>query len=141
VGGWDGDSGTTATAVKDNNIVRGLIGNVQYNPSDARHVWQEPRQWLLDQNNNIHRVVGQARKSNDLAQYLEVELSRPIAPVPGVLASPAAGGTGTPYYYLANTTPNFGLAYTNVVTDLWYVPLTDSNRMILTPVYVTVKEL
>ena len=30
---------------------------------------------------------------------------------------------------------------TDIVTDLWYIPVADSNEVRLTPVYVTVREL
>lgn len=142
VGGFDGDMGTNPTNVADNAIIRGMAPNIRYNPSDARHAWQEPRQWLLDQNNNIHRVVGQARKSNDPTKYLEIELTRPVAPV---MRGNNAPSTGTPYFYLAQgplgTGEYPGFAYDKVVTNLWYVPLTDSENKTLTPVYATVKEL
>ena len=41
-----------------------------------------------------------------------------------------------PVYFLPAGTP-----FDDVVTTIWYIPPVDSNGLILTPVYVTVREL
>jgi len=46
------------------------------NFNDPHQSWQEHRQWLLDQNNQIHRVVGQS-----IDDVVEIELSRPLKPI------------------------------------------------------------
>lgn len=45
---------------------------------DPRKAWQGHRQWLLDQNNNVHRVVGLRTTDDD---GFEIELQRPLRPV------------------------------------------------------------
>jgi len=152
MGGIDGDP-TTAI---DNALVAGTVDGTFYDAADARQAWQEPRQWILDQNNNIHRVLGQFREDyNNSTGDVEVELSRPIAPVlaRNDTATTPGTGTDTPYFYV--DTPigwqSDLMAERKVVTNLWYMPVelpVDSDldgdedyRLTLTPVYVTVKEL
>lgn len=168
-GPWDvGGPNPNPGAYEDDAIVLGTRDGVLYNPEEAAHAWQEPRQWLIDQNNSIHRVLGQTRESYENNQGdVEVELTRPLTPVLGgidAVGNPApkfnaAGislGYSTPYYYrfTGGLPVNYGFIGTNVVTDIWYIPLTmkyDSNGdgeidgtdddLTLTPVYATVKEL
>ncbi len=93
-----------------------------YNPSNPAQGWQAPRQWLLDQNNNIHRVLAGRRNSSDGP----VELLRPV---PRMLP--------VPVYFL----PGFPPDTDDVVTNIWYIPPIDSNGLSLTPLYITVREL
>ena len=120
-GPWDADG---------INRIDGTDGT--YDPLDARQSWQEPRQWILDQNNNIHRVLGNFR--DDPGNPQQVELVRPVVPVPAV----------SPYYTRAAVPQadfDDNLVETNIVSDLWYIPLVDSNGLTLTPVYLLVEEL
>ena len=89
--------------------------------------WQAPRQWLLDQNNNIHRVLAGRRTDGDGP----VELVRPIPRLP------SAVDDNVFIYYLP------GGNVSGVVTTIWYIPPVDASaeRLSLTPVYVTVREL
>jgi prepilin-type N-terminal cleavage/methylation domain-containing protein len=105
------------------------------------HAWQLPGQWIMDQNNTIHRVLaGRQNEQNDGP----VELVRPVSqlrrnPDPinaplfnvGVFYFPAISGSTT---------------IEDNVTDIWYLPsrAEDPETEVeyrLTPVYVTVKEL
>jgi prepilin-type N-terminal cleavage/methylation domain-containing protein len=112
--------------IEQNSIVLGVPGGTPYNPDDQAMSWQEPRQWLLDQNNNIHRVLSFDRE--DPAEDAEVELVRPVPAMPG-------GGV---YSIGAGANPA-------MVSDIWYIPVavpdTSGNLLTLTPVYVTVREL
>jgi type II secretory pathway pseudopilin PulG len=162
-GAWDvgGPGGAFGpTSYEDDAIVLGTQDGTLYNPDDATHAWQEPRQWMIDQNNNIYRVVGQTRESYDDDEGdVEVELVRPLAPVLGRVST---GGqsepTLTPYFYrpqqAASANWQYGFVNTDIVTDIWYIPLTmkydsdgdgviepDDGDATLTPVYATVKEL
>jgi hypothetical protein len=149
-GGADDDSLTPL------NVVQGTVDGTPYDTTDIRQSWQEPRQWLLDQNNNIHRVIGQSRNSYTTHNgNVFVELSRAPAPVLGfgdTTATPPES-SGTPFYYFVD--PG-GVSYPlpiaeGVVTNIWYIPTellmdvnfdgTPETRVTLTPVYVTVKEL
>ena len=105
-----------------------------YDPSDGSESWQEPRQWLLDQNNNVHRVL--SRFVDDGSAL--VELTRPIPSV-------ELGTTSLFIYDPAPALGDLGLRFENVVTDIWYIPneiqqLFDG-PLLLTPVYLTVREL
>jgi hypothetical protein len=109
-----------------------------YDPRDQRLCWQEPRQWLLDQNNNIHCVLSLTPQADDDPNL--VELVRPVAAVPAV-----------PTNYV-DRSPSVRQGIDNIVTNIWYVPVEveldadgdlapDGITAQLTPVYVTVREL
>lgn len=153
---------------RDQPFMRGTENaNDFYNDPDRPHLaWQRTRQWLLDQNNNVHRVVGVDRDpGND--NFLRVELTRPLQPVmtgwysndtftfqglpvPWNNVSPPSD---SPDFYLADPSGSstvFPYCDIGVVTDLWYIPRSvevvqpggsDPAEFTLTPVYVTVKEL
>lgn len=108
----------------DNAFVFGMANGVPYNPDDQSHSWQEPRQWILDQNNNIHRVLGVIRDGLDPQ---EVELVRAVPAMPPIGVNYTNPGTG------------------DMVSDIWYMPVAlrdaDGSLLNVTPVYVTVKEL
>ncbi len=95
--------------------------------------WQSPGQWILDQNNNLHRVISGRRNFDQDG----VELSRRVPAVPD------AG----PYFFGDKSLGE-------IVTDIWYLPRRiriDGNNdgainaadplVTITPVYATVKEL
>lgn len=122
----------TGTPNQKNAIVTGMPGGVPYNPDDQSLSWQEPRQWILDQNNNIHRVLGVSR--DDPADPQSVELVRAAPGMPDLDVSVTR--TGAFFIDPANG---------DCVSDIWYLPVSinDANgeQLTLTPVYVTVKEL
>ncbi len=154
-GAWDAPlPNFVSEFIGEDSIVYGVEGGTAYDPNDARQAWQEPRQWLLDQNNNIHRVVAQYREN--LNDDMRVQLQRAIAPVQGWSTN---WPTLSPHYYNVPNPNAFshgfaGLVFDDVVTEIWYMPLTlqyDTNQngtidngepeLSITPVYVTVKEL
>src|SRR5204863_7442382 len=109
---WNNAQGTSA------NPIAGLGGT--FNGSDLRMSWMEPRQWILDQNNNIYRVVGKGRDNEAAATTWKVELVRPVNAWP-FSPPPTAAPVGIPKsLYLPNG------AQTGVVTKIWFVPLTDT---------------
>ena len=110
-------------------VILGTEPGSGYDPSDQFQGWQAPRQWLLDQNNNIHRVLAGRRNSSDGP----VELVRPVPEVP--IAAPYS------FPFTASDTDGNGFVDGDVVSDIWYIPPIDSNGLSLTPVYVTVREL
>ncbi len=155
-GAWDSGYGLQAPADSANRaIVLGTRAGTRYNVEDARQAWQNPRQWLIDQNNNVHRVVGQSRLDYDTsAGDVNVELTRSVIPVMGwkkngmVLQAGPTRPTFSQYYYEQPNAVNLPLiapyndwVHDDVVTDIWYIPMTDPNGITLTPVYAAVKEL
>lgn len=88
----------------------------------GNHGWQVTGQWLIDQNNNIHRVLAGRRGTFDGP----VELVERIPAVPAM-----------PIYHVGP--PQNGVE--NVVEGVWYIPPVDENGWTLTPVYATVREL
>ncbi|MEE9131574.1 MAG: prepilin-type N-terminal cleavage/methylation domain-containing protein [Phycisphaerales bacterium] len=104
-----------------------ILGTDPYNTADQFQSWQEPGQWILDQNNNLHRVLSRYRNDDDLPV---VELIRPVPTMPVL-----------PVYFLLNT-GNQGVQ--DVVSSIWYIPrevTLDGVPVRLTAVYVTVREL
>lgn len=88
-------------------------------------MWQVPGQWILDQNNSVHRVLAGRRNSVDGP----VRLARPIPVV-----------TPAPAYGVYPSTPP-GFVDIEGVAQAWFMPITDANGVTITPVYVTVGEL
>ncbi len=127
-GPWDADG---------DQFIWGTRGGEPYNTTDQRQSWQEPGQWILDQNNNLHRVLSQNRASVD-DTAVEVELVRPVPAMPVL-----------PVYFLLDAGNDTGIV--DVVSNIWYIPREvklDTNDdgqpdlpVRLTPVYVTVREL
>jgi hypothetical protein len=91
-----------------------------------RQMWQVPGQWILDQNNFVHRVLNGRRNDREGP----VRFARPVPSAP---PSPVYG-------VLANELPAADLDSEGVATA-WYLPIRDSRGAILTPVYVLVEEL
>ena len=110
--------------------------------------WQEPRQWLLDGNNHIHRVLSVTRESVD--DRVEVELVRPIPEIPtlALLTGALIPALPTSYYNTPADTDANGLLDENLVNCIFYIPTEippelspTGASLLLTPVFVTVKEL
>jgi hypothetical protein len=139
---WD-NWGFSQTLPSDDHIVRGTPAGAAYNPLDHVQCWQEPRQWLLDQNNNIFRVVSRTQVTSPTPLDAQVELN----------ASPPAYA-GSPLYIYDPAPASGQVGAENVVTNLWYIPISvqlDLNGdgavqsgepgAMLTPVYLTVRDL
>lgn len=90
-----------------------------FDPTNYDHGWQGPGQWVLDNNNNVHRVVSGRRSIGDGP----VELSRAPVPMPFIPVYSFAGNATLP------------------VVQVMYIPPNDPNGWTLTPVYVMVREL
>jgi hypothetical protein len=144
-GMWD--AGTANVPEAERRLIRATVDS-NANPYDRQNVfqaWQEPRQWILDQNNNVHRTLSRFVNDSD-AVFVEL-----VRPVPEALPSYFANGDpAVPTNQFPNLAYNFldtddnGLYDTNVVTRIWYLPLEidhPDGTYLLTPVYVTVREL
>ncbi len=118
-------------------LIEGTADAASYDATDLLQSWQEPRQWLLDQNNNMHRVLSRSQSAVAASSAMQVELVRPVPGLPGV---------GVYYFPVSSNLVD------DVVSHLWYVPAEvkldvdsdgtpDDLGAQLTPVYATVKEL
>ena len=131
---WDTYGLTTGNTTADDALI---FGSDPYDTSDQGQSWQEQGQWLLDQNNNLHRVLSRYRNENDDAV---VELVRPVSSLPSYQDNVYV-------YYLPGANPSVD----DVVSYIFYIPREvkiDTNLdgvgdlpVRLTPVYVTVREL
>ena len=134
-------------------IIQGTAIFTDYDRTNHFEAWQEPRQWILDQNNNVHRVL--SRTQAPTTAGTDVELIRPVPEMP-ILTAPSVPSV---YYFpsgpsgVADNDLN-GYYDENVVSDIWYVPvevMIDPNpndgtsdgslAATLTPIFVTVREL
>jgi prepilin-type N-terminal cleavage/methylation domain-containing protein len=130
--GWDvfGDDDIAGTA--DDAVVLGTDECDEYDPYDQAQSWQEAGQWILDQNNNLHRVLSSS--CNEDEDRIDVELVRAV---------PAM--SRLPVNYVLNPSNPGSDGFENVVSDIWYIPLMvvaeDEREYLLTPIFATVKEL
>lgn len=109
------------------------------------NAWQMTGQWLVDQNNNVLRVLTGREKPGEENRGRSVELVSRIPAMP----APNAYSGNTPFFY--DRDPDLGAAYIgteNVVTSIWYLPKYievnlggSSITVSVTPVFVTVEEL
>ena len=134
---WDAFGPDLLPRTGDEAFVLGTQSGTVYDAADVAQSWQEPRQWLLDDNNNIHRVLSFTRA--DLSDPVQVEFVRPITELPNLPTTyfpSAAADTDVPVN---------GLADQNIVGTIFYIPAEVTppvgGALLLTPVYVTVKEL
>jgi hypothetical protein len=125
---WDVYGADCLPGTADDAFVEGTECSL-YQPTDRSMAWQEPGQWTIDQNNNVHRVLSAYCDEEDASEPRTVELVRPVPAMPDI----------GPYFMNDGSCAPRGVE--NVVTDIWYLPLTDENDVRITPVYVTVKEL
>ena len=119
---WNAGGGTLTDPVLGSSCM-------EYDVTNDAMSWQEPAQWLLDQNNNIHRVLS-ADCDDSISPNRRIELTSPVGPRLPVSVEYSIG-------------PG---SFNGVVTDLWYMPRIQrgdggSPEYMITPVYVLVKEL
>jgi hypothetical protein len=126
------------TTFYDNHVVRGTAGGVQWDLNQDPQGWQAPRQWILDQNNSIHRVLSSFREADSDPVY--VELVKPVSPPPLTWMDLDPLWHGYKYTSPFYLTDAFNFP-DKCVSDIWYIPLTNSEGLALTPIYLTVKEL
>jgi prepilin-type N-terminal cleavage/methylation domain-containing protein len=125
----------------DDALVRGTPSGGTWNLRDPEAAWQQYAQWLLDQNNNVHRVL--SRQPETTTTSALVELLRPLVPVTSFDQAVS----------FVDRSPGVDWGVENIVTHLWYIPVevdldVDGNgtpdagaSVGLTTVYVTVREL
>ena len=128
------DEGPWDAPVNTYPFIKGTRAGTPYDTTEHNQSWQEPGQWILDQNNNLHRVMSRTR--NSITDPVEVEMVRQL---PQMLDIPI-------YFFPGSAADNSGdgLLDTDVVSNIFYIPreVTINNVSVrLTPVYVTVREL
>ncbi len=140
----------------DNDIVLGTEGGEIYDPTDPVQAWQEPGQWIIDQNNNVHRVLSSGRYDESDAVFVDdpdepyaVEFMEavPLAPV-GI----GSFGSTNPVFIVNTAPPTGAVGVEDIVSDVWYIPVEGQLdvddplngpdvTVTLTPVYAMVQEL
>ena len=123
-----------------------LAGTEADNPNEPDNHWQGVGQWMIDQNGHIHRVQRGRRKLSDE----EVKLVSSPATVmvsPSVYSPSFAAPTNVNWWEGASQNPPIipsstgGMVEEGVVTDIWYLPTSDSLNRAIVPVFATVEEL
>jgi prepilin-type N-terminal cleavage/methylation domain-containing protein len=159
-GAWDA-FGPDANLVTgdDNRIVLGNQAGDPYDPADPVQAWQEPGQWILDQNNSMHRVLssglydrsaGVFVDANGVPTHHAVELLRAVPQVP--VGINGFDNSTNPLYFVNLNPPTGAVGVEDVVNDIWYMPLEidldvddplngPDVSLTLTPVYLMVQEL
>ena len=132
---WDAFGADNKAGTADDVILPGTDPGDLFDPSDHTQQWQLPGQWILDQNNNVHRIQFGREVENDPAG--PVMLARPIPALPPL--SVYSGGTASSAFLTGAE---------NIVTDVWYLPRSFTEtiggvtyEIGVTPVYVMVREL
>jgi len=108
----------------DPSAIPGTAPNAPLDLTRYRQMWQVPGQWILDQNNFVHRVLNGRRNQAEGP----VRFARPVPAAP---ASPAYGDR-------LDFPPNLD---SEGVATAWYLPISDARGAILTPVFILVEEL
>lgn len=119
----------------DDAFVPGTDPGAPFDPLNDAQAWQLSGQWILDQNDNVHRVLAGRQAAKDGP----VELVRPVPRL-----YPAFDGFGNPYpdiYFYDRRPPTGRTGQQNIVTDIWFLPARDQAGRRLTPVYVMVQVL
>lgn len=85
-GPWDVQYDQDPDSPRPVPFVYGTQAGTPLDLADPRQAWQENRQWFVDQNNNVYRVLGSSRTTFDeleesIDNPVRVELSRPLQPV------------------------------------------------------------
>lgn len=121
---YGGADGNPATAI-DNAQIPGTASSgtaaVDLPPDQS---WQYPNQWIVDERNTVHRVMGGRRTTKDGP----VTFTRPIPahpPIPSLFGFDQTGA--------ALADPGIRAA--------WFIPGIDAQGYSLVPVYATVQEL
>jgi prepilin-type N-terminal cleavage/methylation domain-containing protein len=136
---WDAFGPDLKPGTADDAQVPATAAGSPFDPTDIGHQWQFPGQWILDQNNNVHRVqFGREREEDG-----PVVLARPVPALPTLLPT-----TGSVYSYAPPTMSGHDGA-DNVVTNIWYMPRSVgmtlpggiTTDITITPVYLMVREL
>jgi prepilin-type N-terminal cleavage/methylation domain-containing protein len=118
-------SPVTPVAGVDPSVIPGTNAGSTLDLTRPRQMWQVPGQWILDQNNFVHRVLNGRRNASEGP----VRFARPVPPAP-----PAA------VYGVRPNAPGASLDSEGVATA-WYLPIRDARGAVLTPVYILVEEL
>jgi hypothetical protein len=137
---WD-SYGLSRTNQLDDALVLGTPAGGTWDARDPETAWQQYAQWLLDQNNNVHRVL--SREPQTATDPAVVELLRPLAPVTSFDQSVS--------FVDRSSGVDWGIE--NIITHLWYIPVEvdldvtgdgtpdEGYSVGLTTVYMTVREL
>jgi len=117
-----------------------LEGSQLDDPIEQQHQWQYPGQWIVDQNGNVHTVQNGRRRANDT---VPVRLTAPPSALQVFLQDTSFGSSAINVNWWDqefNAQQN-GIQYNGVVTDVWFMPTTDSKGRKLVPVYAMVEAL
>jgi len=111
-----------------------LIGSELDDPQAQQSQWQYPGQWIVDQNGNVHTVQNGRRRANDTDP---VRLTAP----PSAIQVFDTSANNVQWWDQNYSTPSSGLQHDGVVTDIWFIPTSDTKGRKLVPVFAMVEAL
>ncbi|MDP7005930.1 MAG: prepilin-type N-terminal cleavage/methylation domain-containing protein [Phycisphaerales bacterium] len=117
-----------------------LEGSQFDDPTVADFQWQHPGQWIVDQNCIVHRVLRGRRRSNDDAVRLATKPTG--VPVFSSVNNQRVPGVNANWWDKDNfSIDEVQYSGFGIVTDIWFVPTSDSKGRTIIPVYATVEDL
>ncbi|MBC8523168.1 prepilin-type N-terminal cleavage/methylation domain-containing protein [PVC group bacterium] len=125
-----------------------LLGTETDNPNEPNNQWQAIGQWIVDQNGHVHQVRRGRRKTNDSYEVKLVSTPAPVMVSPSITDPSYAAPTNVNWWEGALQNPPVipsgslrGFVEEGVVTDIWYLPTTDSLNRTIVPIFATVETL
>ena len=118
-----------------------LIGSELDDPSVTNGQWQYPGQWLVDQNGHIHTVQRGRRRMGNTSPVLLNASPIQVSVFQNSLGTGEKGVNVNWWDEAATNNIRDGIVDMGVVTDIWYVPTSDSQGRKLIPVYAMVEDL
>jgi prepilin-type N-terminal cleavage/methylation domain-containing protein len=103
-------------------------------PQAQQSQWQYPGQWIVDQNGNVHTVQNGRRRANDTDP---VRLTAP----PSAIQVFSTSSNNVQWWDQNYSAPSSGLQHDGVVTDIWFIPTSDTKGRKLIPVFAMVEAL
>ena len=128
-------------------VTNQLSGTDTDDPNEPDNHWQSVGQWIVDQNGHIHRVQrGRRRTSDDEVKLVSTPATVMVSPS---ITNPSfAAPTNVNWWEGASQDPPVipstsfgGMVEEGVVTDIWYLPTSDSLSRTIVPIFATVEEL
>jgi type II secretory pathway pseudopilin PulG len=125
-----------------------LVGTAVDNPNDPNNQWQAIGQWIVDQNGYVHQIQRGRRRTSDNYNVKLISTPAAVMVSPSLTSQTGAAPTNVNWWEGASQNPPViptnsprGFVVEGVVTDIWYLPTSDSSSRTIVPVFAMVVEL